>query len=80
MRFIVSQADGRDVQLSRLYPLFIGSRVLGSTMFRWFYDTSSPYYSQNSLTSAFAVACLALSIVAYDYQVPETGMIKNLIS
>ncbi|XP_078173455.1 major facilitator superfamily protein [Carex rostrata] len=66
-------ADGRDVQLSRLYPLFIGSRVLGSTMFRWFYDTSSPYYSQNSLTSAFAVACLALSIIAYDYQ--EIGVL-----
>ncbi|KAJ4783892.1 Major facilitator superfamily protein [Rhynchospora pubera] len=69
-------ADGRDVQLSRLYPLFIGSRVLGSTVFPWFYDTSSPYYSQNSLTSAFAIAGLALSMIAYDYQ--EIGALLML--
>jgi hypothetical protein len=60
------------VQLSKLYPLFIGSRVLGSTMFPWFYDSSSPYYSQNSLTSAFAIVGLALSVIAYDYQVLKT--------
>lgn len=74
MCLVVSQADGRDVELSKLYPLFIGSRVLGSTMFPWFSDTSSPYYSQNSLTSAFAVAGLALSVIAYDYQVLEAAI------
>ncbi|KAJ3692666.1 hypothetical protein LUZ60_011761 [Juncus effusus] len=61
-------ADGRDVNLSKIFPLFIGSRMIGSTLFPYFNATSSFYYNENSLTCAFISAGLSLSIVAYDYQ------------
>ncbi|KAG0501279.1 hypothetical protein HPP92_001351 [Vanilla planifolia] len=63
-------ADGREVQLSHIYPCFLGSRMLGSTAFPWLTSAASPLHNEdhNLLTAALAVAGLVLSIVAYDYQ------------
>ncbi|XP_020573931.1 molybdate-anion transporter isoform X2 [Phalaenopsis equestris] len=62
--------DGREVQLSHIYPCFLGSRMLGSTTFPWFSGAASPLHNedQTHLIAAFAVAGLVLSIIAYDYQ------------
>ncbi|XP_039121011.1 uncharacterized protein LOC120257643 [Dioscorea cayenensis subsp. rotundata] len=60
-------ADGRVVHLSLIYPCFLGSRMLGSTVFPWFFS-GSVLHNEDYLTTAFAVAGLAFSIVAYDYQ------------
>ncbi|XP_062192932.1 uncharacterized protein LOC133896359 [Phragmites australis] len=61
-------ADGRDAQLSLIYPCFLASRMLGSAGFPWFYGATSPFRNEDSLTIAYIGAGLALSIVAYDYQ------------
>lgn len=61
-------ADGREVRLSLIYPCFLGSRVLGSTAFPWFFGGASSLHSEDSLIVAFVVAGLALLVVAYDYQ------------
>ncbi|KAL6857147.1 hypothetical protein ACP4OV_018529 [Aristida adscensionis] len=61
-------ADGRDAQLSLIYPCFLASRMLGSAGFPWFYGATSPFRNEDSLTIAYVAAGLALSIVAYDYQ------------
>ncbi|KQJ94855.1 molybdate-anion transporter isoform X2 [Brachypodium distachyon] len=61
-------ADGRDAQLSLIYPCFLVSRMLGSAGFPWFYGATAPFQNDDSLTIAYAAAGLALSIVAYDYQ------------
>ncbi|XP_073011503.1 uncharacterized protein [Typha latifolia] len=66
-------ADGREVQLSQIYPCFIGSRMLGSTGFPWSYGMTSPVHNEDTLTIAYIVAGMALSIVAYDYQ--EIGVL-----
>lgn len=66
--FLSAQADGRVVHLSLIYPCFLGSRMLGSTVFPWFFS-GSVLHNEDYLTTAFAVAGLAFSIVAYDYQV-----------
>lgn len=42
--------------------------MLGSTVFPWFFS-GSVLHNEDYLTTAFAVAGLAFSIVAYDYQV-----------
>ncbi|KAG2581166.1 hypothetical protein PVAP13_6KG013266 [Panicum virgatum] len=62
-------ADGRYAQLSVIYPCFLASRMLGSASFPWFYGATAPFQNEDSLTIAFIGAGLALSIVAYDYQV-----------
>ncbi|KMZ61817.1 Major facilitator protein [Zostera marina] len=61
-------ADGREVQLSLLYPCFLGSKMLGSTAIPWFFSGASPFRNDDSLTAAFVIAGLCLSVVAYDYQ------------
>ncbi|KAL6659548.1 hypothetical protein ACP70R_003588 [Stipagrostis hirtigluma subsp. patula] len=61
-------ADGRDAQLSLIYPCFLASRMLGSAGFPWFYGATSPFRNEDSLTIAYIAAGLSLSIVAYDYQ------------
>ncbi|KAK8944115.1 hypothetical protein KSP39_PZI008531 [Platanthera zijinensis] len=63
-------ADGRELQLSNIYPCFLGSRMLGSTVFPWFSGTTSPLHNEeySHLIAAFFVAGAVLSIIAYDYQ------------
>jgi hypothetical protein len=43
--------------------------MLGSAAFPWFYGAMAPLQNEDSLTIAYIAAGLALSIVAYDYQV-----------
>ncbi|XP_006659060.3 molybdate-anion transporter [Oryza brachyantha] len=61
-------ADGRDAQLSLISPCFLASRMFGSISFPWFYGATAPFRNEDSLTTAFITAGIALSIVAYDYQ------------
>ncbi|KAG0460647.1 hypothetical protein HPP92_020944 [Vanilla planifolia] len=63
-------ADGREVQFSRIFPCFLGSRMLGSTFFPWIFSTASPLHKDGDayLTAAFVVAGMVLSIIAFDYQ------------
>ncbi|KAM0839103.1 hypothetical protein ACQ4PT_060527 [Festuca glaucescens] len=61
-------ADGRDAPLSLIYPCFLVSRMLGSAAFPWFYGAMAPLQNEDSLTTAYIAAGLALLIVAYDYQ------------
>ncbi|KAM3211487.1 hypothetical protein ACQJBY_064945 [Aegilops geniculata] len=61
-------ADGRDAPLSLIYPCFLVSRMLGSAAVPWFYGAMAPFQNEDSLTTAYIAAGLALSIVAYDYQ------------
>ncbi|XP_062196830.1 uncharacterized protein LOC133899782 [Phragmites australis] len=68
-------ADGRDAQLSLIYPSFLASRMLGSAGFPWFYGATAPFLNEDSLTIAYVTAGLALSIVAYDYQEIRTLVI-----
>jgi len=65
----LAQADGRYAQLSVIYPCFLASRMLGSAGFPWFHGATAPFQNENSLTIAYIGAGLALSIVAFDYQV-----------
>ncbi|CAA7399621.1 unnamed protein product [Spirodela intermedia] len=70
-------ADGRDVNLSLIYPCFLGSRMLGSTTFPWLSGAgSSNIHNEDYLSFAFAIAGLSLTLVAYDYQ--EIGVLVVL--
>ncbi|KAL5220229.1 hypothetical protein ABZP36_024942 [Zizania latifolia] len=60
--------DGRDAQLSLIYPCLLASRMFGSVSFPWFYGSAAPFRNEDSLTIAYITAGAALSIVAYDYQ------------
>uniref|UniRef100_A0A0E0LQK4 Uncharacterized protein n=1 Tax=Oryza punctata TaxID=4537 RepID=A0A0E0LQK4_ORYPU len=62
------KADGRDAQLSLIFPCFLASRMFGSASFPWFYGATAPFRNEDSLTIAYVTAGIALSIVAYDYQ------------
>ncbi|KAF0900822.1 hypothetical protein E2562_035319 [Oryza meyeriana var. granulata] len=69
-------ADGRDAQLSLIYPCFLASRMFGSATFPWFYGATAPFRNEDSLTIAYITAGISLSIVAYDYQ--EIGTLMTL--
>ncbi|XP_010940954.1 uncharacterized protein [Elaeis guineensis] len=69
-------ADGREVHLSRLYPCFIGSRMLGSTAFPWFFGGVSSLRNEEYVITAYVVAGLSLLVVSYDYQ--EIGVLVML--
>ena len=43
--------------------------MLGSAAVPWFYGAMAPFQNEDSLTTAYIAAGLALSVVAYDYQV-----------
>lgn len=43
--------------------------MFGSASFPWFYGTTAPFQNEDSLTIAYVTVGIALSIVAYDYQV-----------
>ncbi|CAL8164743.1 unnamed protein product [Prunus armeniaca] len=75
-------ADGREVHLGLIYPCFLGSRMLGSTIFPWLISGLSSLRTEDCLVFAFIIMGLVLSITAYDYQVKMSsvnGNIRNMI-
>ncbi|KAK6152768.1 hypothetical protein DH2020_012407 [Rehmannia glutinosa] len=69
-------ADGREVSLGLIYPCLLGSKMLGSTGFPWFFHGRLVLRIEECLLYAFVIMGLALSIVAYDYQ--EIGVLVSL--
>ncbi|CAL5324571.1 unnamed protein product [Camellia sinensis] len=61
-------ADGREVRLGLIYPCFLGARMLGSTVFPWFFSGPLSLRTEDCLVYVFIVMGFVLSIVAYDYQ------------
>ncbi|KAL1567852.1 hypothetical protein AAHA92_03282 [Salvia divinorum] len=61
-------ADGREVSLGLIYPCLLGSKMLGSTGFPWFFHVPLVLRTEEYLMYAFTIMGFALSIVAYDYQ------------
>ncbi|KAL5099183.1 hypothetical protein RYX36_003510 [Vicia faba] len=71
-------ADGREVQLGLIYPCFLGSRMLGSTLFPCLTSGPSSFRIEDCLIYAYITLAALLSIVAYDYQ--EIGVLVTLFS
>ncbi|KAL7131635.1 hypothetical protein ABFS83_12G017600 [Erythranthe nasuta] len=69
-------ADGREASLGLIYPCLLGSKMLGSTVFPWFFHGPLVIRIEEYLLYAFIVMGLTLSIVAYDYQ--EIGVLVAL--
>ncbi|KAJ8631583.1 hypothetical protein MRB53_024906 [Persea americana] len=69
-------ADGREVHLSMIYPCLLAARMFGSTAVPWFIGGPLSVTIEDFLSAAFAIAGLALFIVAYDYQ--EIGVLVML--
>lgn len=65
----MGQADGREVNLGLIYPCFLGSRMLGSTVFPWLMSGQSLLRLEDCLVYIYAILGVVFSIVAYDYQV-----------
>ncbi|KAL1224446.1 hypothetical protein V5N11_014407 [Cardamine amara subsp. amara] len=61
-------ADGREVNLGLIYPCFLGSRMLGSTVFPWLMTGQSLLRLEDCLVYIYAILGIVFSIVAYDYQ------------
>jgi hypothetical protein len=61
-------ADGREVNLGLIYPCFLGSRMLGSTVFPWLMSGQSLLRLEDCLVYIYALLGIVFSIVAYDYQ------------
>ncbi|KAL1316181.1 hypothetical protein HN51_068405 [Arachis hypogaea] len=71
-------ADGREVQLGLIYPSFLASRMIGSTIFPCLTSGPSSLRTEDCLVYAYVVLALLLSFVAYDYQ--EIGFLMTLFS
>ncbi|PNX73996.1 major facilitator superfamily domain-containing protein 5-like, partial [Trifolium pratense] len=71
-------ADGREVQLGLIFTCFLGSRMLGSTVFPCLTSGPSSLRIEDCLVFAYIILALLLSIVAYDYQ--EIGVLVTLFS
>ncbi|KAL3637682.1 hypothetical protein CASFOL_018130 [Castilleja foliolosa] len=69
-------ADGREVILGLIYPCLLGCKMLGSTVFPWFFHGKLALRIEEYLLYAFVIMGLALSVVAYDYQ--EIGVLVSL--
>lgn len=69
-------ADGREVHLGLIYPILMGARQLGSTVFPWFTSGISSIRVEEYVVCAFIAAGFVLSAVAYDYQ--EIGVLVTL--
>lgn len=65
------QADGREVSLGLIYPCLLGSKMLGSAGFPWFFHGTFVLRIEEYLIYVFTIMGFALSIVAYDYQVVQ---------
>ncbi|CAH8346946.1 unnamed protein product [Eruca vesicaria subsp. sativa] len=61
-------ADGREVNLGLIYPCFLGSRMLGSTVFPWLMSGQSLLRLEDCLVYIYAILGIVFSVVAYDYQ------------
>lgn len=66
---ILWQADGREVSLGLIYPCLLGAKMLGCTGFPWLIQGPLVLRTEEYLVYAFIITGLALSVVAYDYQV-----------
>lgn len=71
-------ADGREVQLGLIFTCFLGSRMLGSTVFPCLTSGPSSLRIEDCLVFAYIILAVLLSIVAYDYQ--EIGVLVTLFS
>ncbi|PIN00573.1 putative sugar transporter [Handroanthus impetiginosus] len=69
-------ADGREVSLGLIYPCLLGSKMLGSTVFPWFFHGPLVLRIEEHLVYAFIIMGVTLSVVAYDYQ--EIGVLVTL--
>lgn len=69
-------ADGREVSLGLIYPCFLGSKMLGSTGFPWFFHGPLALRIEECLMYAFIIMGIAITVVAYDYQ--EIGLLVTL--
>ncbi|KAL8528779.1 hypothetical protein ACS0TY_006297 [Phlomoides rotata] len=69
-------ADGREAPLGLIYPCLLGSKMLGSTGFPWFFHGPFVLRIEEYLLYVFIIMGLALSVVAYDYQ--EIGVLVTL--
>ncbi|GER28913.1 major facilitator superfamily protein [Striga asiatica] len=69
-------ADGREVLLGLIYPCLLGSKMLGSAIYPWFFHGRLMLRIEEYLLYAFIIMGLALSVVAYDYQ--EIGVLVSL--
>lgn len=66
------------MQLGLIYPCFLGSRMLGSTVFPCLTSGPSSLRTEDCLVYAYIILALLLSIVAYDYQVRLVLYLKSL--
>lgn len=57
------------MHLGLIFPSLMGSRMVGSTVFSWLIGGLSSFRTEDCLVYAFIVLGLAVSIIAYDYQV-----------
>ncbi|KAL9257226.1 hypothetical protein AKJ16_DCAP06385 [Drosera capensis] len=70
-------ADGREVHLGLMYPCFMGTRMLGSSLLPWFTMSGlSALRTEDFLLYSFIISGLVLSVMAYDYQ--EIGVLLVL--
>lgn len=72
------QADGREAPLGLIYPFLLGSKMLGSTGFPWFFHAPFVLWIEEYLLYVFIIMGLAMSIVAYDYQVCNSLLILTI--
>ncbi|XLT02223.1 hypothetical protein HN51_051574, partial [Arachis hypogaea] len=75
---LATSTDGREVQLGLIYPSFLASRMLGSTIFPCLTSDPSSLRTEDCLVYAYVVLAFLLSIVAYDYQ--EIGFLVIVFS
>lgn len=69
-------ADGREVNISMIYPCLMGSTMLGSLAVSWLLCGPHFMRPETYLTTAFVTASFSLAVPAYDYQ--EVGVLVAL--
>ncbi|WZZ54112.1 hypothetical protein YC2023_054219 [Brassica napus] len=65
---MLGQADGREANLGLIYPCFLGSRMLWSTVFPWLMSGQSLLRLEDCLVYIYATLGIVFSVRAYDYQ------------
>lgn len=70
------------MHLGLIYPCFLGSRMLGSTVFPWLISGLASLRTEDCLVYAFIILGFVMSIIAYDYQVRICvfGNMKNIVN
>lgn len=57
------------MRLGLIYACFVGSRMLGSTIFPWLTGGLSSLRTEECMVYAFSILGVIFLITAYDYQV-----------